>query len=115
MKRRAMQIVCSYSLAMLMLTGCIMSPPVLDTLYGPSPGTYYVEQHDTALYYYQLPERGGAGSWMRLVDSADWYVGPGFYDLDQNQNWSWDEDNAGLTLDEFIQLYDPTPAPPAAP
>lgn len=115
MKRRHPHFVWCYSLGLLVLTGCIMTPPVLDSVLGPTPGTYYVQQQDGKLFYYQLPERGENGEWIRLLDAADWYVGPGFYDLDGNSNWSWDEENAGLTLDEYIQLYDPAPAAPAAP
>jgi hypothetical protein len=113
MKRRNIHFVWSYSLGLLVLTGCIMTPQVLDTVLGPLPGTYYVEQQSGKLSYYQLAEtRGEAGEWVTLNETGDWYVGPGFYNLDANNEWSWDEDSAGLTLDEFIQLYDPAPAAP---
>ena len=113
MKRRNIHFALSYSLGLLVLTGCIMTPQVLDSTLGPLPGTYYVEKQDGQMVYYDLPEtRGDSGEWVDLNDSGEWYVGPGFYNLDTDNEWSWDEDNAGLTLDAFIQLYDPAPAAP---
>lgn len=120
MKHRSSQSVLATSLiglGLLVAGGCPMVVPLVgDALLGPDPGTYYVERADGELSYYQLPEvRGQDGSWVRLTDDGEWYVGAGFYRLSEDYEWSWDEASEGLTLDDFLQLYDPLPAVPAAP
>ena len=102
------------SLGLLAVAGCPMTAPLVDdTLLGLQPGSYYVDQIDGELSYYQLPQwRGDESGWVALNDESIWYQGPGFYKLSENYEWSWDETREGLTLDEFLQLYDPLPPVP---
>jgi hypothetical protein len=77
---------------------------------APAPGTYYVEQREGGLFYYQLAEmRGAEGRWVELYDNGAWFAGPGFYRLSEERVWAPDENAAGLTLDDIIQLHDPPP------
>ena len=120
MKHRSSQSVLATSLiglGLLVAGGCPMVVPLVgDALPGPQPGTHYVERSDGELFYYQLPEvRGQDGSWVRLTDDGAWYVGAGFYRLSEDYEWSWDQASEGLTLDDFLQLYDPLPAVPETP
>ncbi|MFQ5806658.1 MAG: hypothetical protein ACE5I3_09430 [Phycisphaerae bacterium] len=102
---------CLLSVGGLVLGGCpLEAPPVDET--APAPGTYYVEQWQGKLYYYQLAAvRGAAGRWIELHEGGAWYVGPGFYRLSDDRVWSRDDNAEGLTLDDIIQLHDPPPAP----
>ena len=120
MKHRSSQSVLATSLiglGLLVAGGCPMVVPLVDdTMLGPEPGTYYVDRFDDKLVYYKLAEtRGEDSGWVRLNDDGAWYERPGFYELSEDHEWSWDEDAEGLTLDDFIQLHDPLPPVPAAP
>ncbi len=120
MKRRSTQSVwasCLIGLGLLLVAGCPMAaPPIDDAMLGPEPGTYYVDQVEHKLFYFQLAQtRGEESGWVRLHDDGGWYEEPGFYELAEDRAWSWDEDTEGLTLDEFVQLHDPPPPVPAAP
>jgi len=100
---------------MTILGGCVMTPPVDDTMFGPEAGSYYVDQADGKLQYFQLAQtRGEPGEWIRLHTDGEWYAGAGFYVIDERGVWSQDENAIGVTLDEVIQLHDPAPAAPAA-
>ena len=100
-------------LGMLLIAGCPMTSIPLDTFDNPDPGSYYVEQQDGKLYYFKLAtSEDTTNEWVELPMSNDWYEGPGFYVIDEAKTWSVDENAENLTLDEFLQLYDP--APPAA-
>lgn len=119
MKRRNTQLVLATWLAglgLLAVAGCPMTAPLVDdTLLGLQPGSYYLDQVDGKLCYYQLPPwRGDESGWVALNDDGPWYQGPGFYELSEDYGWSWDEARENLTLDEFLQLYDPPPPVPDA-
>jgi hypothetical protein len=93
--------------------GCPLPVPVDEATLTPAPGTYFVEQREDKLYYYDLAVvRGAEGRWVALDDDGMWFTGPGFYELSEDHVWSRDEDTEGLTLDEVIQLHDPPPAVP---
>lgn len=108
---------CLLGVGLLTLGGCLPLVPLPDELTTlPEPGTYYVERHAGQLYYYQLAEvRGENDQWVALSADGAWYAGPGFYRLSEELTWSADESAEGLTLDDFIQLHDPPPAPPDVP
>jgi len=93
--------------------GCLwLAPPVHELETQPAPGSYYVEEHDGHLYYYELPAfRGAAGRWVELEDGGTWFAGPGWYRFSDDYVWSPDESAADLTLDDLIQLHDPPPVP----
>lgn len=114
MKHRSTQPIwasCVVGLGLLAVAGCPTSTFIEDTLLGPEPGTYYVDLVDGKLCYYKLAQTDDEESeWVTLDDDGDWYEGAGFYELSEDYEWSWNEDAEGLTLDEFIQLYDPLPA-----
>jgi hypothetical protein len=117
MKHRSTQSVLATSLiglGLLVTGGCPMAMPLVDDpMLAPEPGTYYVDLVDGKLCYYKLPQtRDDDSGWVALNDDGPWYEGPGFYELSEDYEWSWDEDAEGLTLDEFIQLHDPLPAVP---
>jgi len=99
------------SVKVLALGGCPLEvPPVDEAAFAPPPGTYYVEQREGKLYYYQLAEvREADGRWIELIDDGTWFTGPGFYRLSDDHVWSRDETAEGLTLDDLIQLHDPRP------
>lgn len=104
---------CSIAAFTMMIAGCPLPEPAQNDLkFALTPGTYYVEQHDSKVFYYQLAQtRGETGAWVELPSIGDWFVGAGFYVLDDESNWAVDQETAGLTLDEFIQLHDPAPTP----
>lgn len=98
------------------LGGCPMqSVPLDEQAVVLAPGTYYVEQYDDTLYYYDLAEvRGADQGWVPLLDEGEWFAGPGFYRLSKDYTWSRDENAADMTLDDIIQLHDPPPPAPEA-
>jgi hypothetical protein len=114
--RQSLLTICLIRFGLLSLAGCPMATPLVDdTLLGPEPGTYYVDRVDGKLCYYKLAEtRDADNEWVPLDDASTWYTGPGFYELSEEYEWSWDEEAEGLTLDEFIQLHDPLPAAPTS-
>jgi hypothetical protein len=99
------------------LGGCPLGLPVIDgAAFSLSPGAYYVEQHDGRLCYYELAAvRGAEGEWVELNEDGAWFTSPGLYVLSEDYVWSRDQNAAELTLDDFIQLHDPRPAPGSAP
>jgi hypothetical protein len=102
--------------SLLAIAGCPLAVPVVDdATLGPEPGTYYVDRIDGKLCYYKLADtRDEDAVWVPLNDGDAWYQGPGFYELSEDYEWSWDEARVGSTLDEFLQLYDPLPVVPDA-
>lgn len=108
---------CLLSVGLMALGGCPLEAPLVDDVEpGAEPGTYYVEQVEGKLYYYELAEvRGAENRWIELSEEGEWYVGPGVYRLREDHTWSRDADAEGLTLDEIIQLHDaPPPVPEGA-
>ncbi|MBU0640288.1 MAG: hypothetical protein KKB50_15585 [Planctomycetes bacterium] len=104
-------------LVVAMLTGgCLPIPEDLTLApqepVAASPGTYWLDQQDGELFYFEFPpQRGTGGRWMLLDETVgDWFTGPGFYELSEDLSWSRDPDWDGVTLDEVMQLYDPPPA-----
>lgn len=115
--RYVMFAICLLSFAAVGLSGCVwVGPPLGEMDLGPTPGTYYVEQQEGKLEYYELPDvRGADGRWIELDDEGVWFTVPGFYRLSEDYVWSRDASAEGLTLDDFIQLHDPPPVPGEAP
>lgn len=105
--------ICSFAAWTLTIAGCpLPEPEQAEFNIAVQPGSHYVEDRDGKLHYYRLSdERGMPGEWVELIEDGAWFEGPGFYQFDDQASWSPDESAAGLTLDEFIQLYDPAPTP----
>ncbi len=75
------------------------------------PGTYYVQEREGYIAYFQLPQaRGMAGEWLPLVESADWFSVGGFYQLSEDRVWTLAAPLSEDALDETLMLIDPLPA-----
>jgi len=100
-------------LSLCLVAGCPLAPMVDGVSQGTEPGTYYVDRVDGALSYLELAGvRGGENRWVALAGSGAWYDGPGVYRLSGGSAWSRDENAREVTLDDWLQVYDPPPAVP---
>jgi len=101
--------------------GCTLDPATLvsDSAVHASlaPGMYWVEGTGDVLNAYRLPEqRGDAGQWLAIEGTAPaWYTGPAVYRLADDAAWSRETQGDDLTLDDVLQLWDPSPRSPANP
>ncbi len=97
------------------VAGCPLEPPSdAELLAAPVPGWYYVQQQDGKLMSLQVAQTGaGSDEWIDLPGDAPWYRGPGLYELSEDLVWSLRQAGGPEVLDEFHQLYDPAPPPPA--
>ncbi len=80
----------------------------------PSAGTYWVEQRNGALAYFEMPQaRNAEGRWTPLVEEdGTWFSGPAFYSLTGDGVWSRAGAYDGQVLDDLLQVWDARPAAP---
>lgn len=111
------------SLSLMAAGGCPMAVEALDTTLagadtvadaGIAPGTYWVEDFESDLLYFELGrERGNEGRWIAIEDSdTSWYAGPGMHEFDPSTGWRSKGRDAATSLDQLIQLHDPAPRVP---
>lgn len=81
---------------------------------GIVPGTYWVEDFESDLLYFELGrERGDQGRWVTIEDAdISWYAGPGMHEFDPSTGWRSTDSDAATSLDQLIQLHDPAPRVP---
>ncbi len=113
------QAVWGIALAALFSTGCLQ--PVGNGLLGDAlvlgihsdttlpSGRYWLENDDGTLVAYALPQRGGLLREYLLPTMPAAFDGDGLYDVSADGVLTRVAGAALLTLDEFLQTYDPRP------
>ncbi len=111
------------SLSLMAAGGCPMAVEALDPMLagadfvagaGIVPGTYWVEDFEGELLYFDLGrERGDEGRWVTIEDAdISWYAGPGMHEFDPSTGWRSTGRDAATSLDQLMQLHDPAPRVP---